>query len=284
MTDSVCAVVITYHPQPEDFDNLVFIREQVQYAVIVDNASDEHLLLNLREKCQRLDIHLIENDANLGIAVALNTGIRWAISKGSKWVALFDQDSKPDPGFVEKLLLDLVSHSGHEKFGIMVPALVDARSNRPLDFERTKTGELLAVQTSGSVMPTIVFEQEGWFDEGFFIDCVDYDYCLRIKDRGWKFEQCTDASLRHKPASFKEYRVLGCRIFEASNYNATRRYYRTRNKIWMFRRHWKTHLSFCLHLNWSNMKDLIKIIAEQNRREKWRAASRGFIDGICGQP
>jgi rhamnosyltransferase len=283
VSDRVCAVVITYHPQPEDIGDLASIREQVQYAVVVDNASDDRSLMSLREKCQSLDVHLIENAANLGIAAALNTGIRWAISKGCEWVALFDQDSKPEPGFVEKLLLEFTLRRGHEKCGIMVPALADARSNRPLDFERTKTGELLAVQTSGSVMPTVVFEQEGWFDESFFIDCVDYDYCLRIKDRGWKFEQCRDALLRHKPASYKEYRVLGRRIFAVTNYSATRRYYRTRNIIWMFRKHWKTNLAFCLHLNWSNMKDLIKIIVEQNRWEKWRAASRGFVDGICGE-
>jgi rhamnosyltransferase len=283
MNQSVCAVVVSFHPPQEDIANLAFIREQAQYAVVVDNGSDEIPLTNLRKTCRMLDIHLIENGANLGIAAALNTGIRWALSQGCKWVVLFDQDSKPLPGFVEKLLHALVDHPQTQKIAIMAPSYVDARSNAPVaGTVYTRAGEVLAVQSSGSLMPMAVFEKEGWFDENFFIDCVDYEYCLRIRNHGWIFEECKSAVLLHKANSPTMHKVLGHKFY-AANFSPLRRYYRARNFLWMLRRYGKTHLLFCLLLNLANVNSMIKaIVAEDNRWEKLRSTFRGYVDGVWG--
>lgn len=284
MNQSVCAVVVSFHPLPEDIANLAVIREQVQYVVVVDNGSDEIPLTNLRNACHMLDIHMIENGANLGIAAGLNTGVRWALSQGCKWVVLFDQDSKPLPGFVEKLLLGLVGHPQSKKIAIMAPSYVDARSNASVaGTVRAGTGEILAVQTSGSLMPTAVFGKEGWFDEDFFIDCVDYDYCLRIRSHGWIFEECKSAVLLHKANYPTMHKILGHKFY-AANFTPIRRYYRARNFLWMLRRYGKTHLLFCIVLNLANINSLIKaIVAEDNRWDKVRSTFRGYVDGVSGK-
>jgi rhamnosyltransferase len=287
MNDGVCAVVVTYHPSQVDIDNLAFIREQVQHLVVVDNGSDENQLTNIRLACQAPNIHLIENGANLGIAAALNTGIQWAISQGCKWVVLFDQDSKPSGGFVETLLSSLLNHPQTQRIAIMVSSSVDARSNlvsKPPAVFYTPDGELLVAQTSGSLMPTSVFQKEGWFDEKFFVDYVDYDYCLMVRIHGWIIEKCTDAVLLHKPGDPGDYRVFGVRLFGTTNYSAARRYYRTRNVLWMLRKYWKTNLRLCLTMNWWNLKDVVKIAGEVNPWNKWRAAFRGFVDGFFRNP
>jgi len=279
---SVCAVVVTFHPRHEDIANLGSIREQVQRVVVVDNGSDETPLTALRETCQKLDINLIENGANLGIAAALNTGIRWALSEGCKWVVLFDQDSKPSGGFVEKLLSALLDHPQPQKIGIMVPSYLDSRSDAALPIHRVRAGELLVAMTSGSLMPTAVFGKEGWFDENFFIDCVDYDYCLRIRDHGWIIQECRDAVLMHQRSSPKVHRLFGLKLLTTTNYSAIRRYYWARNVLWLFRRHGKKHFLFCAHMVGAVVKDTLKITAEKDRWGKFTSALQGYMDGVFG--
>ena len=103
----VCAVLVTFFPRTEDILGLALIREQVQFVVIVNNGSDQRLLALLREPCQQLHIHLIENGCNLGIAAALNIGIRWALARHFKWVIFFDQDSSPTTGMVKRCFCSL---------------------------------------------------------------------------------------------------------------------------------------------------------------------------------
>ena len=284
MNQSVCVVITTFHPRQEDIVNLVSIRNEAQFMVVVDNGSEETSLIDLRKRCQQLNIHLIENGANMGMAVALNTGIRWALSQNCKWVILFDQDSKPLPSFVEKLLFALVNHPQTQKIAIMLPSYLDIRSNAPMKPLRASSGEILVAMASGSLMPTAVFEKEGWFDEKFLTDYVDYDYSLKVRDHGWIIEECKNAILMHQLASPTIHKWFGYRTFITQNYSPFRRYCQTRNVLWMLRRYKKTHLSFCIYRNYRNLIELIKIIAEDNRREKWQAAFRGYMDGIVTSP
>lgn len=280
MSANICAVVVTFHPSQEDLDNLPYVREQVQQIVVVDNGSATAPLTKLREACQRLNLHLIENGANLGVATAFNKGVRWAASQSYQWVILFDQDSKPSPGLVEKLFVALVNHPQAGRIAVMAPSYVDVRSNIPMGAVRKGNGELLVSQHSGSLMPTAVFEREGWFADSFFIDCVDYEYCLRVGDRGWIIGDCASAVLLHKPNYPKNHKILGYRLFTTTNYLPLRRYYLTRNVIWLLRRYRKTHFMFLIQLNWGIFLDSIKIVAEDNCWPKLRSALRGLVDGI----
>ncbi len=75
---SVCAVVVTYHPDDVVLENLVAIRPQVQGLLVVDNGSSEERRNRLRRGARDVGFTLIENGENLGIATALNIGAKWA--------------------------------------------------------------------------------------------------------------------------------------------------------------------------------------------------------------
>jgi Glycosyl transferase family 2 len=108
---SVCAVIVTYHPSARMLENNSQVRAQVQGLVVVDNGSSVEELDPLRAKTQSIGFQLIENGENLGIAEALNQGVRWTESQGYPWVILFDQDSKI-------IKASLVRYSRH---GIRIP-------------------------------------------------------------------------------------------------------------------------------------------------------------------
>ena len=70
----VCAVVVTYHPDPGFPDRLDRVRPQVGRVVVVDNGSSPPAREMLRNAAGP-DVELILNDANLGVATALNQGV-----------------------------------------------------------------------------------------------------------------------------------------------------------------------------------------------------------------
>lgn len=283
MGERICAVVVTYHPTSEDVAHLADIRPQVDLAVLVDNGSTPEERGIVHQASRQHNCHVIENGANLGIAAALNVGIRWAISQGCRWVVLFDQDSEPNAGCVEALRSAFLDLSLTQKLAIMVPSYWDVARNHTLPPRYTADGNLKVALTSGSLIDVEVFEEEGLFDESFFIDCVDFEFCLRIRDHGWIIAECKDAILLHRPAYPTEIRIFG-RTFPTSGYSPLRRYYRTRNILWLLRRYWKRHFTLCRQLMWSNFKDVIKAAAEDNGRKKLQSAFSGYIDGVKGSP
>ena len=91
--DSVCAIVVTFHPDHDVLENLSKLHKQIPNVVVIDNGSSLEFVGHLRDISSRLGFHLVENKENVGIATALNIGVRYAQTIGVNWVFLFDQDS-----------------------------------------------------------------------------------------------------------------------------------------------------------------------------------------------
>ncbi len=141
----------------------------------------------------------------------------------------------------------------------------------------------MIAQTSGSLIPRKVFEKEGLFDETFFIDCVVWEYCLRLMSHGWVVRECRSAVLRHSHGSPEDYKLLGLKFFVIRNYGPVRRYYQARNALWLFRRYGRKQFLLCIYILGGLVKNVLKIFAETDRRGKLSSAFRGFVDGAFGK-
>jgi rhamnosyltransferase len=280
---SVCAVVVTYRPDAAVLDNLAVIRPQVQGLVVVDNGSSEQKRVPLRNAARQRGFMLIENETNLGIATALNIGVKWAQSERYKWVALFDQDSTPLPGFIDAMLRAYDASCRRDRIALLVPRYIDSRRGVPLPAIYADDGSLRVAMTSGSLIPVWIISQEGWFEDQLFIDGVDSEYCLRLRSSGYSLEECTEAFLLHTPADFTECRLKGFRTFWTPNYSAGRRYYRERNKIWILKKYWMKYPILRRTLS-DSLKDLIKILlAENDKGRKVSHMAMGVRDGFLGR-
>ena len=101
---TVCAVIVTYFPDPGQLHELLeSIAGQVEATIIVDNTPspgapelEEMLAATLGPTS-----HTIRFGENRGIAAAQNTGIARAIEQGFGYVILLDHDSVLDAGMVE---------------------------------------------------------------------------------------------------------------------------------------------------------------------------------------
>jgi rhamnosyltransferase len=284
---SICAIVVTYQPGPEVSANLAALRPQVDALVVVDNASTPETLAPLRDTLTTLDIHLIANTENLGIATALNQGLRWAHGQGAAFSILFDQDSTVMPGFIATMLACFQHHALGAQLALLVPRYVDQRDGAVLRPFFAKDGTLAAAMTSGTLLPTALPSRVGPFADDYFIDSVDYEFSLRVRSAGLKIAQCAEAVLLHSPGTPTLHpHLFGGGHFQAANYSPLRRYYQERNKLLMLRRHGRRHLLFCLGQVYISVKELTKILffePAEGRGRKLRFFLRGWRDGLSGR-
>ena len=96
----MCAVVVTFEPDPEGLRELLArLAPQVATVLVVDNASARQ-----PPRLARDEATLIPLTRNAGIAAAQNIGIRTAVGLGATFVLLMDQDSLPAADMVTQLL------------------------------------------------------------------------------------------------------------------------------------------------------------------------------------
>ena len=285
MSDNgVCAVIVTYRPRTEDFANLARVRPQVQDLVVVDNGSSEAALQVLREMAADLKFALIENGQNQGIAVALNSGVRWAESNGSRWVALFDQDSAVTDGFMAQMLADFELFAAQRNILLLAPRYRDPESGVERVCSLHPDGGPLVTITSGSLLPIGAFEKCGYFQEELFIYTVDDEYSLRLRSRGYSLALSPNAVLLHVSGVPTGYRLFGRQIFQTTNYRPGVRYYISRNRVWMALAYGKRYPRWVRGAFRSSFIDLCKLaIAEDARWAKIWMILLGFRDGVLGR-
>jgi GT2 family glycosyltransferase len=71
-------------------------------VVVSDNESTDGTADWIRR--EHLNVHLIENRANLGFAEGSNVGLRWALAEGARYVVLLNPDTVVDRCWLEELV------------------------------------------------------------------------------------------------------------------------------------------------------------------------------------
>ncbi len=280
---SVCAVIVTYHPSAKMLENIAQVLAQVQGLVVVDNGSNADELAPLRVASQTLGFQLIENGKNLGLAEALNQGVRWAKSQGYPWVILFDQDSRITEGFIRQMFMAWESHPDRERVGSIHPKYVDPETGIEPLVRRARDGGPVVSTTSGALMPTWIFDRIGWFASEYFIDCVDIEYSLRARTADYLIADSTLAVLLHHAGHPRRLSFLGF-SFGPTHHSAMRRYYMSRNRIAVYRKYFRVFPRWVLQSMNESLRDTIKcFVGEQNRARKFRNFLLGTWDGLTGR-
>jgi rhamnosyltransferase len=277
-------VIVTFRPQGEDLGKLAPVRSQVEDLVVVDNGSSGETLQSLRSASRELNFALIENGENKGIAAALNIGVKWAQTHGSKWVALFDQDSAVTDGFVTQMLVDFEYYAGQRKILLLVPRYRDPNSGVERICSMDEDGGPFVTITSGSLLPIEAFDKCGYFKEELFIYTVDDEYSLRLRSHGYSIALSPHAVLLHASGVPSYYSVFGKRLFQTTNYRPGVRYYVSRNRVWMSLRYGPRYPRWVRGALRASLIDLCKLaIAEDYRWSKLKMVILGCRDGLLGR-
>lgn len=272
MQSEIACVIVFYNPDRQSIANIVEYKRIFPYIIIVDNsAAGNSEFLPPRE-----NIKYIFNGKNLGIASALNIGLKEADNKFYKYALTLDQDSFLSESSLN-LLLKTIKEKKNEKWGI----ISSFQNDGSYALEKFKgVREVPVVITSGNIINLEAYKDAGPFEEKLFIDCVDIEYSFRLRKSGYKIYLNYEAELKHKLGTM-ETRVLFGRKFSVTNHAPVRLYYKTRNGLYVSRKYKKEFPGY--------RKQVLKIIAadvfkalffEPRKIEKLKCILNGMADGI----
>ncbi|MFN3265801.1 MAG: glycosyltransferase family 2 protein [Deinococcales bacterium] len=251
MIKNVLAVIVTYNPTENLLDILENIAQSVEDIIIVDNNSASDTVL--ADAQSRYRFTLFKNKTNLGVAKALETAANFAVENGFSWLLTLDQDSVPEQQFAQKLAFVLQKYPNPEKIAIISPVHQEKNSKKIFepDFFYKKIAsnmhqnwiEMPWILTSGNLVRVSVFSHMIQFDSDLFIDGVDTDFCFKCIDQGYKIVVVPSVIMQHSVG----YQVKG--FFKqrpASVHHPIRNYYQFRNRLLLWKRHFKKHFAWVL--------------------------------------
>lgn len=224
----ISAITILYNFDKKIIDNIKSYEKYVDEVILVDN-SDSKKYYNKYEK-ELKNYTYISMDGNKGIAKALNEGMRYAIQKGYNWCITFDQDS-----FLNNNIIDIyykyIKKLNDENIIIYSPVYIfDRRKYKKFDGIK----ELKYVMQSANLVRLENFIRVGMFKEDFFIDMVDYEFCLRARKKGYRIISCGEAEIYHNPGITRKSKIFGIKYGYCSK---ERIYYQSRNILWTFKKY-----------------------------------------------
>ncbi|MFO7447594.1 MAG: glycosyltransferase family 2 protein [Ignavibacteriaceae bacterium] len=273
---AIAGVVVLYNPHVEVIQNINSYINQINFLFIIDNSEKRNY--EIAEYFQNHSgVEYIFNEDNLGVAAALNIGAKKADEQGCTYLLTMDQDSKAPPGMIETFLEGMKIFKG---VGLISPFHYNEAHSLVPSAKKYTTE--LAVMTSGNLLNLLAFKDIGGFNEDYFIDHVDTEYCLRLNMMGYKLIQCNEILLQHNEASPIK-KNLFYRTVYLYNHSPIRFYYKARNRQYLkkYKRYFPELFRVEAQLFW---RTLLKVILFENEKIlKLKMATLGYIDYLKGK-
>jgi len=274
------AVVTAYHPD----ERLAAVVESALLScgsvVIADNTPGD--APSLADKLEDPRVRVLRSGRNRGLAGALNAGLA-QVPAEAEAVLFLDQDSVLPP----ELVSGLVAHLAEDPaIGVVGPTPVDAATGGR--YERTADRHAAlddrpSIITSGMVVRRSCFESVPGFREDFFVDCVDTDFCLRVRRSGSRVVRDADLVLPHSIGSGRDHR-LGPLNVRVLHYPAWRHYWIARNGLVLSREFFGTERGFVItNALFMTRWLLVTTLFDDRRRASVPAVLRGLLHGLTGR-
>jgi rhamnosyltransferase len=255
---------------------------QVSKVFVIDNASKPENEVALAGLCAEFGVVPIVNKDNIGVAGAYNQAANMAISQGYEWILLMDQDAIAPDGLVQQLMRGVDRWGGTRLPAVVCPLSIDSDPSGHQSAVPDVDVAVEACMNAGSVVRLAAWKAVGGYDEDFFVDYVDHDFCFRCRQHGWEIVQVCGAVMVHSPGSPTRHWFLW-KWRGTSNHSALRRYYIARNRILFYRKYWCFDASWILRDVYRAIKEVMAIVLfESGRCEKLNAIGIGVVDGCRG--
>lgn len=281
----VCGVVSAYNPGPENVSNVKWLLRFVSHVVVVDDGSQGDVSQALAEM-EDAGAIVVRLSNNSGIARALNVGIKEAVERwGPEWIVTMDQDSRFTGDYITSALETAASSRDPRSVGMVC---AESHNHIPLPtWGDRQEPQIFDPMTSGSLVRTSVFNVVGFFDEGFFIDCVDSEFNARLREHGLRALAGRGCNLEHSLGSARPMKILGWHARVGSKklfvyYHAPFRvYYITRNSLILARRYAMKQPTWVLRRIYMEIQsNVVRFGFGPNRRKHFVAAVAGVRDAL----
>lgn len=271
----ISGIVVLYHPESDIvIKNINSYIGLLDNLLIIDNSDNVFSKEIIEYYKHNNSVQYIQLGENKGIAYALNRGIDYAKGYKANWLLTMDQDSSFSKGEFNKYI-NFISQetSNYEDAVIFSPIHKVPYLNKEDGVKKVKS-----VMTSGNFIKMDMVDSIGYFDERLFIDSVDHEYCYRINQMGYGVYRVNNIQLEHSLGDITTKKLFIKKIY-VTNHNFVRRYYITRNLLYVVNTYSRTKLGYirfaCDHLFWSILS---VALYEKEKNLKFKSILLGYID------
>ena len=250
----VATVTVTFNPDIDLLRTQLDALPRESLKLVVDNATQAEVLQGIQTLVsQTPNARLLRNDENLGLAAAVNRGVRAVrdAAPATRFVLLLDQDSEPAPDSIEALLTGFEALQARgERVGCVGPTLLDVATGLPHGFHQctrwrwkrvypasgaTAPVPCANLNGSGTLVPIDLFLELGGLEEALFIDHVDTEWAFRVQARGYRLFGIPQAVFRHRMGdTSRRIWLFGWRVWPVRS--PRRHYFLYRNAVILMRR------------------------------------------------
>jgi rhamnosyltransferase len=298
-TWSIASVTLAYnseHILPRQLDALLEQSRSLDEIIVLNNGSTDGTRSLLSARYPQVTV--LDLPANVGVGGGYAAGLAYAVlEKKHDWVWLLDHDSVPSNDGLETLLAGLAEIEGPiEDVGMLAPVPSHSETQlsypgmlwrkgwvrTPSEWSERPVCFVDAVISSGSLVRAEVVKSVGLPRADFFIDFVDFEYCLRLRRAGYRIVMVRGSLLEHAIGNPRTINVFG--YSKAWGGHAPwREYYMSRNEtftIWNYFPDWKSKSSVLRRL----LRHSVAILAfGEQKRSCLRMMFWGFLDGRAGR-
>lgn len=251
---TLATVTVTFNPDVAVLAAQLHALPVACSKIIVDNASRPEIAVQIEALATHTaKVHLLRNDSNLGLAAAINRGVRLAsgFTPAPCFVLLLDQDSEPQVGSVEVLVaaFEALEASG-QKVGCVGPLLRDPDTQLTHGFHQcvrwrwkrvypsAASADPVAcanLNGSGTLVSLALFLELGGLDESLFIDHVDTEWAFRVLAAGYTLWGIPNSIFDHRMGQVSvRFWFFGWRVWPSRS--PQRHYYLFRNAVRLMRK------------------------------------------------
>ncbi len=266
----LAGIITLYHPDKNVLSNIETFLNQLDILYVLDNTENPDV--STREMFSKIGkVEYKAFGGNMGIAYAMNYALKAV--KGYDFLLTMDQDSYFLPGMMAKYKQKVEEQ---EKINPQKAGVYSVNFDPRVDAVVPGCKKIDVAITSGSMIPVDIATKIGGFDENLFIDEVDNEFCYRVKKNGYDILEFPSIILKHSLGHQTFHQILGFH-YNTFNHNALRKYYMTRNRIYVLRKYPEIRCWYIKNI----IKDVIKVVlAENDKKHKINYIIKGMKDGI----
>jgi len=288
-----CAIVVTFNPDVGALLKLLGQLNKETDFVVVDNGSGKigqfKESIRVYPRCKML----FSLPENVGLAEALNIGLKDAIAREYKFAFLFDQDSRLCDLYVKRMLSAYSEVSGLSvpDVAALGPRIINPQTKRQTKFklfsrlilrsDRLFCGSKQHYQTdflitSGTLLALSNLAEIGLMKASYFIDNVDLEWCFRARSMGYELVGTDQAVLYHAIGERSANPLVRRGIM--AQHNPTRTYYSSRNRVHLYHTPyspwgWRVRdcVRFLVKISWL-------LLSSSERKQYWENVWSGIRD------
>lgn len=299
MSYFVTAVIVTYNRKELLNTCLLGMLAQTRkpdHILVVDNASTDGTRAMLTEAgwLNQSGIEILALTQNTGGAGGFKAGIDHAMKDKADWIWIMDDDARPETGALDALLganpdpeaiyaAAALADSGDfsELVWPAVPTSVEGSGKSWISIDELPVNPFPVTNAPfiGMLIHRNLVAQIGLPDQDFFVSGDDADYCARAWSAGSGVWLVPRSVVRHPRIPRRCFR-LGSRQICVLRVTPWRRYYDTRNRLVIAKRHFGKRL-WTEALPGTLIRWLVTLVVQPERMAQSVAFALGIRDGLA---